>query len=77
MTKFLLQLNLEFDWKYQNLNELFDSPADYWSSLAERNVEVLNKKKDSLSNSDIRSINNFINLCDQIASSELNYLIKK
>lgn len=65
------------DWKYQNLNELFDSPADYWSSLAERNVEVLNKKKDSLSNSDIRSINNFINLCDQIASSELNYLIKK
>jgi hypothetical protein len=65
------------DWKYQNLNELFDSPADYWSSLAERNVELLNKKKDSLSNSDVRSINNFINLCDQIASSKLNYLIKK
>jgi hypothetical protein len=65
------------DWQYANLNEFFSSPADYWASLAERNVELLKRNESKLSAAEQRAISGFINLCDQIVANGLNYLIKK
>lgn len=64
-------------WKFKNLNELFNSPSDYWESLADRNIKILSKKESTMKSSDVRSVRKFIDLCDLIASNELNYLIKK
>lgn len=65
------------DWKYKNLNELFDRPSDYWVSLAERNTIMLDKNKSKLSSTDIRSIDRFITLCDTIGINGINYITKK
>lgn len=65
------------DWKYENLNELFDRPSDYWQSLGDRNSEMLELKKNELSASDIRRIKKFIELCDVIAAEGIDYICKK
>jgi hypothetical protein len=65
------------DWKYQNLNELFSRPSDYWESLGNRNSQMLKINRDKLSESKIRRIEDFIKFCDTIASEGLEYIIKK
>ncbi len=64
-------------WKYKNLNEEFNRPADYWYSLARRNKEMLHINSDSLSSLQTNFVNKFIELCEQVAVCELNYLKKK
>jgi hypothetical protein len=66
----------EGSWKYKNLNEEFDTPADYWYSLANRNKEMLDINSDSLSSLQKDFVKKFIELCEQIAINELNYLKK-
>ena len=66
----------EGTWKYKNLNEEFNTPADYWYSLSTRNREMLDINSDSLSPLQITSLKKFIELCEQIAINELNYLKK-
>ena len=66
----------EGSWKYKNLNEEFDTPADYWYSLANRNKEMSDINSNSLSSLQKDFVNKFVELCEQIAINELNYLKK-
>ena len=63
-------------WKYKNLNEEFNTPSDYWYSLSNRKREMLYINLDALSPLQINSLKKFIELCEQIAINELNYLKK-
>jgi len=65
------------DWKYLNLNTLFDSPSDYWRSLGDHNVRMLEDHSDTLSKKDIRDIQRFITLCDAIDTEGVSYKFKK
>lgn len=66
----------EGDWKFKNLNELFDNPSDYWRSLGNRNEDVLNRKGEELSDLEKKAIRKFVLLCEEIAMEEINYLKK-
>ena len=61
--------------KYQNLNKLFDSPADYWEKIAQRNQREL--KNGNVSERDEIFVKDFIQLCYRIADTKLNYKYKK
>lgn len=62
-------------WKYKELK--FESPAEYWKSLSERNIEMLELNKQNLTKSEIRSVERFIDLCDAIHHSGLSFIYKK
>ena len=62
-------------WKYKELT--FETPAEYWGSLAERNIEMLDMNKSNLTKSDIRLVEKFIDLCTAINHNGLPFLYKK
>lgn len=65
------------DWKYLDLNTMFDRPSDYWRSLGDHNVRLLEENRDNLSQKDIRAIERFIELCDAIDDMGISYKYKK
>lgn len=65
------------DWKYLDLNTMFDRPSDYWRSLGDHNVRLLEENRDTLSQKDIRAIERFIELCDAIDDAGISYKFKK
>jgi hypothetical protein len=62
-------------WKYKELK--FEGPAKYWESLAERNIEMLDMYKESLTKLQIFSVEQFIHLCNAISHNGLPFLYKK
>jgi hypothetical protein len=65
------------EWKYENLNDKFDSPSDYWESLGNHNTGMLEKNQKDLSPMQRSNIKKFIELCYTLASRGINYKYKK
>jgi hypothetical protein len=62
-------------WKYKELT--FKSPAEYWKSLSERNIQMFEMNKNNLSISDRRLVEKFIDLCTAIDHNGLSFMYKK
>lgn len=65
------------EWKFENLNDKFDSPSDYWESLGNHNTIMLKKNQNDLSSMQQNFITKFIELCYVLANRGINYKYKK
>jgi len=66
----------EGNWKFKDLNKMFNKPSDYWVSLGKANEDMLERKKDTLSENEKKYVRKFINLCDEIGIKGIDYLTK-
>lgn len=64
----------EGSWKYKDLNHAFAQPHEYWRSLGDRNVDMLNRSDITLDTKQKRMVEKFIDLCYAIDESGMKYL---